>query len=227
MKKPWRILLIVSLVTNLVLTSLVVGKPKPKVNQTVTPPVIVSRVIDGDTFEANVNAKPQIIRLVAVDAPEYPEGCLAKQAKNRLTELILGKEITLVTSGQDNFGRTLAWVTVNTLAINSVMAEEGLVIVDERYMKDGEKEFALYETGQRAKEAKRGIWSSQCTGQKEGCVIKGNYHKGTKDKVYHLPECYNYQQIVINPNENDHWFCSEAEAEAAGFTKSKDCPSSN
>jgi len=55
-------------------------------------------------------------------------------------------------------------------------------------------------------------------------VIKGNYHKGTKQRVYHLPDCYNYNQVNINPNEGDRWFCTEKEAAAAGFSKSRDCP---
>ncbi|MGB9706875.1 MAG: hypothetical protein ACPLXP_02260 [Microgenomates group bacterium] len=42
--------------------------------------------------------------------------------------------------------------------------------------------------------------------------------------VYHLPECYNYDKIVINQREGDRWFCSEEEAKEAGFRKSKDCP---
>jgi hypothetical protein len=36
--------------------------------------------------------------------------------------------------------------------------------------------------------------------------------------------CFNYDRIVMNASEGDKWFCTEAEAKAAGFRKSKDCP---
>jgi len=76
-----------------------------------------------------------------------------------------------------------------------------------------------------AKNAKRGIWSSRCqNSQKEGCLIKENYRKDTKTKIYHLPDCYNYDKITVNLKEKDAWFCTAEEAVNAGFVKSRDCP---
>lgn len=137
--------------------------------------------------------------------------------KQKLTWLVLGKKLRLEEQGEDHFGRTLAKVWQGDLLINKVLVTEGLASVSK-----GDDELELAENETIA--AKRGIWSSECTAEQVGCVIKGNFHQGTKDRIYHLPECYNYKQININPNEGDRWFCSEAEAEAAGFSKSKDCP---
>jgi len=39
-----------------------------------------------------------------------------------------------------------------------------------------------------------------------------------------MPDCYNYDKIIVDPAGKDKWFCSEAEAIEAGFVKSKDCP---
>jgi len=136
--------------------------------------------------------------------------------------LVLGKKLRLEEQGKDTFGRTLAKVWQNDLLINKALVTEGLAALQQIQGKLGADELELAE--QEAMAAKRGIWSSECTAEQAGCEIKGNFHQGTKDRIYHLPECYNYKQININPNEGDRWFCSDAEGEAAGFSKSKDCP---
>jgi len=56
-----------------------------------------------------------------------------------------------------------------------------------------------------------------------GCQIKGNIN-GQGDKIYHLPQCLNYDNITINLDNGDSWFCSEAEALQAGWKKSNNCP---
>lgn len=184
-----------------------------------TTPATVTNIVDGDTFDANDGTR---VRLLGLDAPEYPKGCLSKRAKDRLGELILGKEVVLDGKKKDRFGRRLSWVIVgNDMPVSMVLAEEGLGVVDDINDEHG----ALLAAAQKsAQDATRGIWSQECTNKQIGCVIKGNYHKGTKERVYHLPDCYNYTQININPNESDRWFCTEDEAKAAGFIKSLDCP---
>ncbi len=81
----------------------------------------------------------------------------------------------------------------------------------------------LLSAQEMAKKAKRGIWSSLCLG-KENCLIKGSVRPDKKTKIYHLPECYNYEKVVVNLSEGDRWFCTEEEAQKAGFRKSQDCP---
>lgn len=177
----------------------------------------VVRVIDGDTFDIEEGVR---VRLAGASAPEYPEGCLSLEAKGRVEELILGKEVELEVVGEDNFGRKISFVRVGDIFIDKVMIEEGLAKAAGEREKYGE---ILLEAEDSAKQAKRGIWSSLCL-PKEGCVIKGNVRRDRGTRVYHLPECFNYQKIVINEKEGDRWFCSEKEAKKAGFAKSEDCP---
>jgi len=177
----------------------------------------VTRVIDGDTFDIEEGER---IRLDGAFAPEYPKECLALEAKNRLGELILGKEVELEVVGKDNFGRKVSFVRAGEVFIDKVMIEEGLAKAASERGKHAEVMLAA-EDG--AKQAKRGIWSSLCS-PKEGCVIKGNVRRDRGTKVYHLTECYNYEKIVVNEREGDRRFCSEEEAKKAGFRKSEDCP---
>lgn len=55
------------------------------------------------------------------------------------------------------------------------------------------------------------------------CDIKGNINQ-QGEKTYHLKECNKYGQINISSKKGEKWFCSEAEAQAAGYKKSKNCP---
>ncbi|MBI5619877.1 thermonuclease family protein [Candidatus Gottesmanbacteria bacterium] len=212
----WSVL-IVSLALNVVLGVPLLQKSKISLpSETAT---TVTNIVDGDTFDTKDGTR---VRLLGLDAPEYPQGCLSKRARERLSELILGKEVALDVTGEDRFGRKIAWVTIKgDIPLSIVLVEEGLATAD----KIGDSRGAqLLQAQTKARETKRGIWSAECTSARVGCTIKGNYHKGTKERTYHLPGCYNYDQISINPNESDRWFCTEGEAEAAGFTKSRDCP---
>jgi len=178
----------------------------------------VVRVIDGDTFDLEGG---QRIRLAGADAPEYPKGCLSFRAKERLEELILGKEVEIEPLKKDNFGRQMAFVKVGGLLLDRALVEEGLAqAASGENQKYGAELLAAQDS---AKKAKRGIWSSLCAAGKD-CLIKGNFRRDKGTKIYHLPECYNYERIAVNEREGDRWFCSEEEAAAAGFRKSADCP---
>lgn len=178
----------------------------------------VVRVLDGDTFDLEEGVR---VRLIGVDAPEYPKGCLSLKAKERLEELVLGKEVEIEVVEKDNFGRKLGFVMIGGLLINQTMIEEGLARAGAgENPKYGAKLLAAEDS---AKKAKRGIWSSLCAG-KEDCLIKGNVRRDRGTKIYQLPECYNYEKVVVNEEEGDLWFCSEEEARKAGFRKSEDCP---
>lgn len=61
-----------------------------------------------------------------------------------------------------------------------------------------------------------------CTYQKEGCEIKGNISFDSKEKIYHIPGQKYYDSTKINPDYGERWFCTEAEAKANGWRKSKE-----
>jgi hypothetical protein len=60
-----------------------------------------------------------------------------------------------------------------------------------------------------------------CVAQKPGCDIKGNISKKKEEKIYHLPGQSYYDKTIISPEDGERWFCTEAEAQAAGWRKAK------
>jgi endonuclease YncB( thermonuclease family) len=88
------------------------GEPVPD-----RPLVLVTRVIDGDTFDAVRSDDPQRrlrIRIVGIDAPERardgrPADCMADQAAARLAQVINSRPVRLTADrtqpARDRFGR--------------------------------------------------------------------------------------------------------------------------
>ena len=60
-----------------------------------------------------------------------------------------------------------------------------------------------------------------CDTQKPGCNIKGNISVGSHEKIYHLPGMEYYEQTIISPEYGEKWFCTEKEAVANGWRKSR------
>ncbi|MDG4898839.1 hypothetical protein P9272_35755 [Mesorhizobium sp. WSM4976] len=54
-----------------------------------------------------------------------------------------------------------------------------------------------------------------------GCNIKGNISYYGGQKIYHVPGQEYYSETRINPLKGERWFCSEAEAQAAGWRRAR------
>ncbi len=95
----------------------------------------VKYVYDGDTFMIQNN---EVVRLLSIDTPEKNQPCY-KEAKNRLMELVLKKEIILEQGNtqKDKYDRMLAWVFMDNKNINLLLVEEGLarafILSNEKY----------------------------------------------------------------------------------------------
>ena len=55
--------------------------------------------------------------------------------------------------------------------------------------------------------------------QPPNCAIKGNI--SASGKIYHVPGGVTYESVKINEKAGEKWFCSESEAEQAGWRKAK------
>lgn len=58
-------------------------------------------------------------------------------------------------------------------------------------------------------------------GMMPGCDIKGNISPTTGERIYHVPGQEHYRETTINRRYGERWFCSEAEARAAGWRKAR------
>ncbi|SMH40474.1 hypothetical protein SAMN02982922_2332 [Mesorhizobium australicum] len=53
-----------------------------------------------------------------------------------------------------------------------------------------------------------------------GCNIKGNIAIGG-ERIYHVPGQSYYSDTRVSPMRGERWFCSEADARAAGWRRSR------
>ncbi len=53
------------------------------------------------------------------------------------------------------------------------------------------------------------------------CVIKGNISSSSRGKIYHVPGGAAYEKTQIDLSAGERWFCTEEEAQAAGWRKAK------
>ncbi|MDB5524111.1 MAG: hypothetical protein JWM58_1874 [Rhizobium sp.] len=54
---------------------------------------------------------------------------------------------------------------------------------------------------------------------KADCRIKGNVSYNADRRIYHMPGQERFNDTKISPQRGERWFCSEAEARAAGWEK--------
>ena len=171
-------------------------------------PFIVQRVIDGDTLVLNTT---EHVRLSGINAPEKGE-CYYKEAKDKLSELTLGKEIYLEKdiSNKDKYGRLLRYVYINEVFVNELLVEEGFVKVYDKYENDTKKYSALKLEEDGAKEKFDGVWS--CYNLLENCLYVGSKNS----KLYHDPDCKYAKRIKA-----ENRICYKSEEEVKGLNKSK------
>lgn len=181
----------------------------------------VSAVHDGDTFTLKDG---QRVRLLGANAPELGN-CYADDATEKLSFLVLGKDVRITEEKRDTYGRRMGLVYVEDMLINDIMIREGYARPD--YTPNSQSE-VLKNAYVEAKADHRGIHSDTCkkmnpTPESKECVIKGNIDKATGDHFYHLPSCRHYNQIVLDEDTGEKFFCSEKDAALAGFRLAPDC----
>ena len=179
----------------------------------------VERVVDGDTFVTKEN---QMIRLTGVDAPEL-ENCDGPEAKKALEKIISGKKLYLKVIYKDSSDRLISHVYNDQGLVATQMAALGMAY----YTQTGISDPGLKTAYLTAKQEKIGIFSSKCTQisniSNSKCPIKGNVHKPGNTKLYRFPGCGQYNNTDVQLFWGDKWFCTESEAQEAGFTKGSDC----
>ena len=79
---------------------------------------IVTKIIDGDTFETN--KRKYSVRIADMDTPEKRQHGY-QDAKKALADLILGKEVTIDPVAKDKYKRTVAKVKIGKFLVKTKM----------------------------------------------------------------------------------------------------------
>lgn len=109
------------------------------------------RVLDGDTIELTNGTT---VRLWGIDAPEKGQS-YADIARNYLKELCEGKTVRLEKKDEDQYGRTVAVVYLDTMNLNLHMISAGFAWHYAYFAPDA-KDFAAAEKSARL--SRRGLW---------------------------------------------------------------------
>lgn len=201
--------------------------------------------ISGDASAADGDSlvvAGQRVRLFGIDAPELDQTCdkggsawhCGEAAKVQLAELVAGQRIECRGQGVDQYGRVLAVCSGRYGEINRIMVEQGWAVAYREFSD------AYVPEELRAKAARQGLWASSFVAPSEyrqsklpepaqraaraedrgrqyrsplGCAIKGNRNR-RGEWIYHLPGMPYYEQT--RPEE---LFCTEAQAQAAGYRR--------
>jgi endonuclease YncB( thermonuclease family) len=114
----------------------------------------VVSVTDGDTITVLVNKQSIKVRLEGIDAPESRQS-FGTKAKQALSEMVFGKQVTIKKTGEDRYGRTLGVVVVGDVDANAKMIQDGWAWHFKKY--NDEERLAKLEV--EARGAKRGLWA--------------------------------------------------------------------
>ncbi|MBU1200747.1 thermonuclease family protein [Patescibacteria group bacterium] len=188
-------------------------------HKVILPTYQAGRVIDGDTFDTK---NGQRIRLAGLDAPEIGF-CGADEAKKELEKLIKNKPLYIKVIYVDMGRRLISYVYTPKGLITTQLLKTGWARV---VMGNNVEKQALIAASEYAKKNNLGIYSPKClskTPEKPGCTIKGNVRKERDTKIYSMPGCSAYEQIFVQKDNGDQWFCTEAEAKKAGFKRAGNC----
>ena len=211
----------------------VTGSPMPSALDQ----ALVVRVVDGDTIDVLIGGEELRLRYIGIDTPETvdprrPVGCFGKEASARNRELVEGKTVGLEkdVSETDRFGRLLRYVWLGGRMVNARLVEEGYATAS-TFPPDVRHAELFAALQSEAREQGRGLWGACATpeapspttaaGACDQPRIKGNISLTTGEKIYHVPGGYYYDDTVIDETKGERWFCTEAEAVAAGWRKSK------
>lgn len=189
-------------------------------------------VVDGDTIRVG----GETVRLFGIDAPEVEQTCrrpggevwrCGDWARREVRRLFEGKRARCDAIEFDQYGRTVATCAVGGTDMGETLVASGYARAylrySDRYL---ETEKAAVVTGRgifgsdmAAPEAFRAATRPAPQAAPGDCVIKGNISDA--GRIYHMPGQENYADTRINTRRGERWFCTEAEARAAGWRRAR------
>lgn len=210
-----------------------------------SPLVKVTRVVDGDTIDVAIDGKTERVRYIGIDTPETvdprkPVQCFGVEASRKNKELVEGKMVRLEKdiTDRDRYNRLLRYVWVGDTFINQELVAQGFAS-SYSYPPNIKYQDLFVATQKKAREEGLGLWSACASdgapittatssaihpsASNPSCSIKGNI-SASGEKIYHVEGCGSYTKTTIDESRGERWFCSESEAQSAGWRKARNCP---
>jgi endonuclease YncB( thermonuclease family) len=187
----------------------------------------VLRVIDADTFDVGGVR----VRLFGIDAPEIGQPCAAdgvewdcgRWARDLVHDRFEGQQARCAEQDVDRYGRVVAICEIDGVDLGSAIVSAGWAWAYRQYSD-------LYDLDEKAAAVTgRGLWAVTVQRPSDyraarvvtssapdpACAIKGNI--SANGRIYHMPGSRTYARTSINEANGELWFCSTAQAEAAGW----------
>jgi len=183
-----------------------------------------ARVIDGDTLDLAGDR----VRLFGIDAPERSQPCdrngqvwaCGEWARAVLADAVQAAAVSCAVQDHDSYGRAVAICHAAGADIGQMMVQAGAARAYRRYS----DRYVVAESA--AAVARRGIWAARMQTPESyrhpaaaqpptDCPIKGNI--SAHGRIYHRPGQRDYAATRISAARGEAFFCSEADAIAAGF----------
>lgn len=213
--------------------------------ETLTPPSVTTGALPGAPDPGQLKGRAvavtgdtlriagKTVVLEDVEAPEPTQSCrrkngawaCGKAAKDALAALVRGRRVTCDVVGESaNASRARCYVEGDDIA--ETLVRKGYVFAAGGFWgsyagveDQAEEEKAGLWAGEaeRPQEYRDKRWEEAKKSAPEGCPIKGPIRSGAR--VYVLPWSASYDSIRLRTSRGERWFCSESEAEAAGWTR--------
>jgi endonuclease YncB( thermonuclease family) len=177
-----------------------------------------------------------LVTLSGIEAPVSGQTCTMPNARSwrcdvaakaALARLADAGPVACKLSGADSLGGRIASCRVGERDLGAELVRGGHVFSDTGL-------FSAYATLEaEARSAKRGVWIGEAErpadyrahkwqdakrSAPDGCPIKGEVKGG--ERLYVLPWSRNYAHARVSTGRGGRWFCSEEEAQAAGWKPS-------
>jgi endonuclease YncB( thermonuclease family) len=175
-----------------------------------------------------------LVRLKGIEAPEPEQSCTipgrqkavkcAADALGALHRLAGGRSVRCEIAGSDGNARALGICFAGSSEINAELVKGGHVFAEQGLFAPYatlEEQARTRKTGlwrgnpKRPSEYRTEVWNQAKKTAPEGCPIKGAV--SPEGKFYLLPWSPDYGRVRVRSAKGERWFCSEEEAQSAGW----------
>ncbi|AHB48098.1 nuclease [Hyphomicrobium nitrativorans NL23] len=190
-----------------------------------------AQALTGDTLKIGST----LIVLDGIEAPETNQSChrasgrwrCGRAARDALARLVRGRAVSCQIAEELEGGVKKGSCTAGDANLAEKMLEAGLVFAASSFFLNS---YARLE--RNAQSEKKGLWAGEPERPQEwrerrwaeakekapdGCPIKGRIRSGAR--TYILPWSASYDGVRLSRARGERWFCSESEAQAAGWRR--------